>query len=568
MQTLNINDVVRYVSVTSVVALICVCLAFSIAVWIKRNRIRVRLSTGLTFGLVAMALFCVVVVALHHEMTSHRGFVEAHDVFTVRSKIDAAATVVAKGGSVSRGDPLVRFEVPGLASRLASLDSRMMAVQEQLQSSDLQPLQLDASIVERRRRLANELAQAQSILIDLQKSSRENHRALLDTQEQYSERLGQLEMQIASNGQLSTISASQLAITQEALGRTQYLRQQGLENISAAENRLTDRLSRELTLKKASSDLAVTERMKTDTEAMRANSVAFLSTMQASLDSQINDQERAIAALRHRMEDAERDEGNDGLRATEARRHSREAMLHEIRGVGDEKSALLATTTIEAPFAGRVIYSNSAPGIVSSNSLLVALAPVSGFTARIRMGNDEVAFLDKARPVVFEFTAPNLLTRFVPGLYKSADPAPLESDQAIVTFDISLPAEMIERLTRTPDPLDVTLMWTAPLWGDPLFLLSVLLLIGALMLVAIPRLAPVKAMGAVAIRAARLLLPLLWWWQPTEAVAGKGTEVTGLRDRFHHQIISSPQQGLLADVTAAGFAPSSLTLSAGPPGTG
>jgi hypothetical protein len=394
-----------------------------------------------------------------------------------------------------------------------------MTLREQLRAADLQPLQLDAAITEGKRRLSEESAQRQSILVDLEKSSRENHRAALDTEAQFAERLGQIDLQIDSNKAVSSIAASQLSITQDALSRAQYLRQQGIENVTLSENRLADRLSRELTLNKAASDIAALERMKADLQAMRVSSTAFQSAMQTSLDGQIDEQRRAIAALQQGLEAAGRDEASDRRRAEEARRHGREAMGHEIRAIEAEKGVLLATTTVQAPFAGTVIYRNSAPGIVSDNSLLVALAPASGFTARVRMATDEAGALDRTRPAVFELADATLMTHYVSGLYKTTAPAPMEGDQSIVSFDISLPTDVIERLTRSVEPIGLRLVWTAPLWGDPLFRSGLVILGAALLLSAATRLRWSAAAGAAAMGAARLLLPVLWLCQPTEAIA-------------------------------------------------
>ena len=526
LETSAIETIVRFVFVTSLVSLFVICLGLSAAVWGRRNKIHLRPLTGLILALASCGALVVAFVALRHATTSHDGIVEAGDLFTIRSKSDAIATVLVATGAVQRGDPLVRFEVPGLDGRLASLDSRIMTLREQLQLTALQPLQLDAAITVRKGLLSDDLARRQSLIVDMMKSSRENRRTLLDTEVQFADRLGHIDLQIDSSKQISHIATSQLVITQDALNRAQYLRQQGIESVTASENRLTDRLSSELTLNKAASDIASLERMRAEMQKMHASATSLLSAAQTEIDDQIDEQRKDIATLNSSLVDTVRDEALDHKRAEEALRHGREALNYEIVAIEAEKRALLATTTVQAPESGTIIYRNSAPGIVSDNSLLVALAPASGFSAHVRMGSDEVAALDKGRSAVFELIDANLLTRYVPGFYRATSAAPFESDESIVTFDVSLPTELIERLARSAEPIGVRLIWNAPLSGDPLFRSGLTLMAGALML-SVATFRRFSAAGGNAIGVVRVLLPLLWLCQPTEAIAS-GSDDLGL----------------------------------------
>jgi hypothetical protein len=240
--------------------------------------------------------------------------------------------------------------------------------------------------------------------------------------------------------------------------------------------RSVDNLSAELSVEKSKQAIASLKEQHAALSPRYASSLASLDRQitelaaeHARMTATIEDLEGKIKAVRQELH-------ADHDRAVVSRQSEVDAVDYDITILAKERTRLTELGQVRAPFAGKVVYRNSAPGLASGNTPILAISAGTGFTAAIRLPRRELRELaSETDPVELALDSP-VLNQYFTGRFVRAEPVPLEPERVIAYFECSLPPEIIGDLGNSADPLRVRLLWRPYLWFQPGTKLGILLL--------------------------------------------------------------------------------------------
>ena len=479
MVPVEVSQLLRLAVLSGVVGFAGFCLSYALYVWRRRNAAqRAARSRVMKLGqvLVLLGAAAIAICWAFNEFQGRTGIAGGSDLFVVRATREISAEQITGAETVAQGEVVAEFLSPADRTRLAGIDLQKAQAQAKKDAIENKVLQADEALLGQQTHIQSALLQLKGFAFQLRNSSNEIERGratLLTAWTREESKL--LEDEAAAARDLAT-AESHRAITARAMQRGLELQKQG----NIAQRDLDIRSSEDLTA--GAQVIRDRQTIASLRERRRALEERFQASI-ASFDRQISDVssdyarvQQSLAELEPKAEEIEQQLRADRARANASRQREVEAVDYDITILAAERTRLIEAGQVRAPFSGRVVYRNPAPGLASAGSPILAISAGTGFTAKIRLPRSEIPELSAERePIQVALDAP-VLQQFFTGKFVRAEPVPFEPDRVIAYFECSLPPEIIGFLGSTVDPVRVRVLWRPSLLRQPGFRCGAILL--------------------------------------------------------------------------------------------
>ena len=354
---------------------------------------------------------------------------------------------------------MAEFFSPADRARLAEIDlqiSQAEAKKEAIANNAIQP---DEALLQEQSHLRSELLQNRGFAFQLKHSGYEAERQRAELTTAWTREESKLLEDLAEAEQEFASALGHREITRRSLQRADELQKQGNISRQELDTRSSDDLSAELNVEKGKQAVtALKERHLTLGQRFDVNldsldrQISELSADYAQMAATIEDLDGKLDKVRRKLP-------GDHDRAVLFRQREVDAVGYEIAILAAEKTRLTEIGQVRAPFAGKVVYRNAAPGLASGNSPILAISAGTGFTAAIRLPRSEIRELaSETDPVKLALESP-VLNQFFTGRFVRSESVPFEPGRVIAYLDCNLPPEIIGHLGNTAEPLRVRLLW-------------------------------------------------------------------------------------------------------------
>jgi hypothetical protein len=370
----------------------------------------------------ALALLVTALAAgwLNRELVRRAGVIQGTDFFVVKARYKAIPHLV-KDDSIAEGGRLATFADPEADRQEEQLRGEILVLEEQIASLQLKPLALDPEVV------------------------RSSQNAT-DAQRDRLVQLGYGVIGPAHDGLQSPQTLAEDERTAAQLARSQAAEKEYQRTVALVSEGVEAPVKLE-SAKAAAQTAAqeLRERQNLIQSAMQGSDA--VSRTQASV---LRDGQRAGA------------ERSAELAELGARLAEYQGRLLQLRSEG----------VVTAPFAGTVVYRNSAPGIVEDSKVILAFAKGSGFMANIEVPAREAALLEPGQELRLKLKH-SLVSEEVTGHLHSAQLVPGYPDRRDLRIECELPPEQFAEFASKSIP--VILQWRPPLYTDRIAQIGLLL---------------------------------------------------------------------------------------------
>lgn len=473
------SEILRIAVLSGVIGFAGFCISYGFYVWRKRNaanRAPVSSATRLARAIACLGCLTLAFSWAVTEFQGRNGIAGGSDVFVVNARRESFAQQITTAVTVARGDVVAEFFSPADRARLAAIDlqiSQAEAKKEAIANSVIQP---DEALLQEQSHLRSELLQTRGFAFQLKHSRYEAERERAELATAWTREESKLLEDLAEAEQEFASTLGHREITRRSLQRADELQKQGNMSRQELDTRSSDNLSAELNVVKSKQAIAaLTERHVALSHRFDSNlasldrQISELSEDYAQMAATIDDLNRKLDKLRQKLPD-------DHDRAVFFRQREVDAVGYEIAILAAEKTRLTEIGQVRAPFGGKIVYRNPAPGLASWNSPILAISAGTGFTAAIRLPRSEIRELaSETDPVKLALESP-VLNQFFTGRFVRSESVPFEPARVIAYLDCNLPPEIIGHLGSTAEPLRVRLLWRPSLLFQPGFQFGILLL--------------------------------------------------------------------------------------------
>ena len=473
------SEILRVALLSGVIGFAGFCISYGFYVWRKRNSVN-RAPKPLTTRL-ALALACLgcATIALSwalNEFQGRNGIAGGSDLFVVNARRESFTQQITPAETVAEGDVVAEFLSPADRTRLAAIDLQISQAKAKKEAIANKVLQSDEALLQEQTHLRSELLQNKGFAFQLQHSRYEVERERAALTTAWTREESKLLEDIAEAERELTSALGHRVIAQRALQRGEELQKQGNVSRQQLDIRSSDELSAELNVAKNEQAIAsLNERHEALSHRFESN-LASLDQQVSELSADYTRMAATIEELEGRIEKVRQQLRADHDRAVVSRQSEVDAVDYDITILAAEKTRLTEIGQVRAPFAGKVVYRNPAPGLASGNSPILAISAGTGFTAAIRLPRGELHELAaQTDPVQLALDSP-VLNQFFTGQFVRSEPIPFEPGRVIAYLDCNLPPEIIGDLGNTAEPLRVRLLWRPSLLFQPGFEFGILLL--------------------------------------------------------------------------------------------
>ena len=410
------------------------------------------------------------------EFRGRNGIAGGRDVFVVAARSDLPAQQITAAETVTAGDVVAEFLTPADRTRIVGIELQRTQAQAKKEAIASKVLQADEALLEEQTHLRSELLQLKGFAFQLRKSRNEGERERENLAITWTREDSKLLEDIAAAESDYAAAVDRREIARRALQRGQELLKQGNFSRPELDVRGAEAIAAELAVAKSKQSVDALQGRRNALGARFAASIGSLDQQIAENKRDHDDIRASIAELEARIAAVRRDLDADRARAIVSRRSEVEAVDYDIAILAEEKTRLTELSQVRAPFSGKVIYRNPAPGLASRNTPILVISAGTGFTANIRLPRSELNEVASERePVKLALESP-VLHQFFTGRFLRAELVPFEPDRVIAYFDCRLPPEVIGQLGASADPPRVRLLWHPALTSQAGFQIGFLLL--------------------------------------------------------------------------------------------
>ena len=447
------------------------CFANAWQVWNARNGSASSNRPGfsrIAAGATLVGLFLVAAALALRAAATREGCLTAEGLFTLRAqKGVGVASLSAEGATITPGVALAQFQSPKLEAELEAVKLKKQIIEAERRIVSSEPVTVDAETARRQQELASERRHLQSSRDWLLPE------VALVTREQVRDRADKVQELVRIGGEIerARTEIAQAGIRRQ-LHEDQKKRTEALSRDSVAS--IDETAQRVAEAKYSQAEVQKLERRIEDLIAEKQEIEKGLQYTQNITQAQAESLNHHIEELRKRLASlsAEEESGKAELRkqlaAAEDRRDTKLAQLNlELQQADHELKSLTETLSVPAPFGGRVAYRNPSPNTAVEGDPLIVLAAPDSFILRLRLPASEAATLQKAKSAVVELTS---------GIERRFAATPLrwrrladEPSYAVAELTCTPPAEAIRDLTDGKI-VNANLLWTPPLYTQPLFI--------------------------------------------------------------------------------------------------
>jgi hypothetical protein len=464
------SEVLRVAVLSAVIGFAGFCISYGVYVWRKRNVIN-RPPRSLPIKLAQMFFLLggatIALAWVFNEFQGRIGIAGGSDVFVVKARLESFAQHITRADTVTRGDVVAEFFSPADLARISGIDLQIAQAKAKKEAIAHKVLQYDEALLQKQTHLRSELLQNKGFAFELQKWRYEVEREQATLTTEWTREEGKLLEDLAEAQRELAAARDRREITQRALLRGKALEKQGNVSIQQLDSRSADDLSAELGVEKNEQAIASLKQQHAALTPRYASTLASLDRQISDLSAEHARMAATIVDLEGRIETESRRLRADHDRAVVSRQGEVDAVNYDITILAAEKRRLTELGQVRAPFSGKVVYRNPAPGLASANSPLVAISAGTGFNAAIRLPRGELRELAaQTNPVELALDTP-LLNRYFTGRFVRSEPVPFEPERVIAYFACNLPPEIVGYLGNSADPLRVRLLWRPSLLLQP-----------------------------------------------------------------------------------------------------
>jgi multidrug resistance efflux pump len=483
------STLLRIVIFSAFVGFVLFCASYATHVWLKRNKgNRSTASWTLKAGIVlaVLGMLGAGVSWTTNRFVDRSGIVDGGGLFVVHARRDGHVAMTARQ-DVAAGEVIATYHPPGQEERIRGIDGRIGEARARIAALQARPAEIDPVLLQAREQLRGRLGQQLQFREEFARALREIDRARLDGAARFERERGQIGQEVAAlTGALEGLRP-QRAAAAARLARARVLRRQGLATVPMLEERSAAVLALDLERRRLETALSGLAARLALAGEQQDRAASALDAQHAGLARKAESTEAEIAALEAGLVAAEARVEQDRARAATRQAREIEVAGHQVATLAAERDRAVAAQQVVAPFAGRVVYRNGAPGLAADGAAVLALSAGTGFVAAIAMPDTEIAEVAAAGPVLFALEHP-VLKRVFPGEFRAAETASFEAGRVVAQFDAQLPQDAIGLLGIGREPVRVRLLWQPPLLhGGPLRS-SLLVLAAGLLLVLFDRL--------------------------------------------------------------------------------
>ena len=486
MLSVDSSLILRIAIFSGFVGFVLFCASYATQVWLRRNRGNLPFSSwAIRSGtiLIVIGLLGACASWALNQFSDRSGIVDGGALFVVHARRDANVSMI-QGDEVAANAVLAEFHPPTLRTQLQVIDSQIGEARTRVEALRPRPLEIDSMLLQRQAQLRAEIAQQMQFQVEFERAHRDLSRSRIDAA------IGAERERLQIGNELAAARAAldgvqpQLRIAAGQLGRANTLRKQGF----ASNQMIDERNAATLVLKQ--------ERMRLETAiAGLLGRTALLDEQAARTATNFTEQldgvsERghavrlALTGLAARLAELGEQVEQDLLRARTRLDREIDVAQSQVATLTAERGRAVAAQQVVAPFAGRVVYRHTSPGLSPDGAPVLALSTGTGFEAKILIPEAEIDSVAHAGSVLFALQHP-VLKRYFQGTFRSAETAASDPGRVLAIFDVQLPQDAIGLLGSSRDAVKVNLMWRPWLLADLRLRISLaLLVLGVLIIVA------------------------------------------------------------------------------------
>ena len=489
MLPIESSTLLRIVIFSAFVGFVLFCASYATQVWLKRNKGNRSAASWMFRAGVVLVMAGLLGAGgswVLNRFVDRSGIVDAGALFVVQARRDGHVVMTPRQ-DVGQNDVIAAYHPPALGDQLKVIDSQISEAEARIETHHVRPLEIDPVLLQRQEQLRAQIGQQRQFHVEYARALRELDRARLDGAARSERERNQIDNEIAAVRTALDGLQPQQTVASVRLGRANQLRKQGLVTVQVLDERSAAMLA--LTLERRRLDTAIAglaSRFALAGEQHERAGEAF-ADQRAELDGKagatvlnLETLEAALAELAGQIE-------QDQIRAATRQARETEVARRQVATLAAERNKAVAAQQIVAPFSGRVVYRNMAPGLAADGAAVLAISTGTGFVANIAMPASEIESIAAAGPVMFALDHP-VLKKYFPGAFRTAETASFEPGRVVATFDAQLPQDAIGLLGMGREPVKVRLVWQPSLFQDSHLRNSLLVLAAGLLLMLFDRL--------------------------------------------------------------------------------
>lgn len=444
------------------------CLSYAVLVWSKRNALGARFGRARR---VALALFVLGGLATGailgtSALTRRQGVVDGSDLFVVHARPNALVRLT-DANTVDSGNEIASFMPAGIQSRREMLELQSAKAAAAREAIKAKPIEIDQALLQEQAHLRYYLADQERNRLDLQRSARELEKARSALLTSWTRERKELEASIAT-AEISVGAARDLGrLAKGSLDRVTEGRQRELIPFPELEKRRASMIEVEASRQKeqGAQDL-LQQRLNELARRYRESDDQFagqLSNVEAQtreLSARVDHSDAQLQEVTNRL-------AQDRERAERARSIDVQAAELQASLAATEAKQQAEVDRVQAPFGGQVVYRHPAPALAREGTPILAIAPGSGFIARVPLPKDEAEqLMARSADVTMALDQP-VLARLFSARLKTVEPMPSEADRVLGIFEARLPAELVDYLGQPGQPVRFQLLWRPNVLDNP-----------------------------------------------------------------------------------------------------
>ncbi|MCP4307801.1 MAG: hypothetical protein GY788_23590 [bacterium] len=410
---------------------------------------------------------------------------------TVVTKPQGIASIsLVEADAIEEQDVIANFRTPGDRARLAALDIEWQRVVARRAALESETLRVNAALDREKQDIRYEISQKQRFRQDISNIEYQRRIEQLDIVTDWAREERELEEALLNARFEAEASAINQQIATKAEQRAVTLKSRRVMSDAQLDEHVLMRVAAEsLASSTRTTANALKERLDTLNEHYGKQLEAF-DVILSELNQKAGEIDEQLPVLRAREVAVQMAIDDDLKRALRVRAHRIAELGKEEEGVKAKKRILVEEARILAPYDGEVIYRHASPSIARAGEPLLIVARTepttvdppsgplaqsdaapglpnaarrSGFYVQIRVRANEMAILDgHDQPVRFALQEP-VLTRLFSG--RLIESVALENDagRGLAIFRTELPPDVVARVARDQEPVDVAMVWQPPL---------------------------------------------------------------------------------------------------------
>ncbi len=489
MLSVDSSSILRIAIFSGFVGFVLFCASYATQVWLRRNKGNLPGSSrAIRVGaiLIVVGLLGVCASWALNHFADRNGIVDGGALFVVHARRDANITMT-RGDEVAEHAVLAEYHPPTLGTQLQVIDSQIGEAGTRVEALRARPLEIDPALLQRQAQQRAQIAQQLQFQVEFDRAYRELGRSQIDAATRAERERMQLGNEISAARAALQGLQPQLLIAAGQLGRVNALRKHGFASGQLIDERTTAVLS--LKQERARLETSITALLTRiallDQQSVResANFAEQLAIVTSNMDAT----RQSLTALAAGLADLAEQIDQDRLRARTRLDREVQVAQSQVATLTAERGRAVAAQQIIAPFAGRVVYRHTSPGLVPDGAPVLALSTGTGFEAKILIPESEVASIAGAGTVMFAMQHP-VLKRYFQGNFRSAETAATDPGRVLAVFDVQLPQDAIGLLGSGRDVVKVNLLWRPWLLDDMRLRASLVLLVLGILTIVVDRL--------------------------------------------------------------------------------